>query len=273
VIDNKKKRRVQGSPWLALLVALPEEARGILKAGDWRRVPASASLATYRGCVDGGKAIIAVSGVGKARAEATAREVIEEHHPDAVVSLGFAGGLTASQTAGDLVVAETLMSVDDGQGFSEPLASDERLVDKALRVLAVQDLSHQTGICLTVSQIVSEPEDKESLGQSTGALAVEEESYWIGLVCQERSVPFLAVRGIVDMVGHPLPGFVAEFAFEARLKHRWQHALPVLLRPWWIPGLFRLGKVAARARNNLTAFAVAFMKAHADEPVASVPAE
>lgn len=274
MIDSKKKRRVQGSPWLALLVALPEEARGILKAGNWQRVPASASLATYRGCVDGVEAIVAVSGVGRARAEATAREVIEEHRPDAVVSLGFAGGLAEGDAAGDLVVAERLMSVEVAHGetgtphVSDSLASDQELVQQALEVLASQGLSHGSGSCLTASKIVSEPHEKVALGRLTQAIAVEQESFWIGHVCRERNVPFLAVRAIVDTAERQLPGFVAEFAFGAGTKSRWRQALPVMFHPWWIPGLFRLGKAASRARGALTTFAVAFMASRTQEAVA-----
>lgn len=261
---------------LALVVALPEEVSGILKAGDWQRVPSSASLATYQGRVGGREAIIAVSGVGRSRAEATAREVIEEHHPDAVLSLGFAGGLTEESAVGDLVVAQAIMSIDNSQdktgvpGVSEPLASDEWLVRDALHVLASRGLKHHSGACLTTSQIASDPGGKTYLAKATGALAVEMESFWIGLVCQEHNVPYLAVRAIVDTVGHRLPAYVAEYAFEVGTKSRWRQATPALLRPWRIPGLVRLGAASARARDGLTAFAVAFMEWRTQESVAPV---
>ena len=264
---------------LALLVALPEEARGILRAGDWQRVPSSASLATYRGHMGGSTVTIAVSGVGKAPAEATTREVIAQQHPEAIISLGFAGGLVEGQEAGDMVVAKTLSPVDNGSNrtetsdIKESLASDEALANQALRVLMAQGLRSQAGACLTVSQIVSRPEDKSALGRDTGALAVEEESFWIGRVSHEHAIPFLAVRAIVDAAGHPLPGFVAEFAFESRLKSRWRQALPVLFRPWWIPGLIRLGAAATRAQRSLTAFTLAFLESYAQEPVAPATVE
>ena len=268
---SEQARKSMGAG-LALLVALPEEARGILKVGDWQRVPSSASLATYRGRVGGAEAILAVSGVGKARAEATAREVIAEHHPDAVVSLGFAGGLTEVLAAGDLVVAETLMSVVIPQNgplmVSEPLASNAQLVGVALDTLAEQGLNHQTGSCLTTSHIASNPEEKATLGKTTGALAVEMESYWIGQVCREHNVAFIAVRAIVDSAGHRLPNYASKFAFDAGNKSRWRQTLPALLRPWWIPGLVQLGAASAKAQKGLTAFAVAFLESYAQEPVA-----
>ena len=251
---------------LALLVALPEEARGILKVGSWRRVPSSASLATYEGHVGGVEVVLAISGVGRVRAEATAHEVLKKHSLGTVLSLGFAGGLVSGQRAGDLIVADTLVpahGVPNGEQQpcgGEPLASDRALTNEALRVLAALGLRHQTGACVTASQIVSHPEAKKRLGLVTGALAVEEESFWIGLACRDRSVPFLAIRSIVDAAERPLPAFAARFALDATLRSRWRHSLPVMLRPWSIPALIRLGKAASGARDSLTEFALGFLR-------------
>jgi adenosylhomocysteine nucleosidase len=257
---------------LALVVALPEEARGILKAGKWQRVSSSASLATYLGHVGGVAAVLAVSGMGKAKAEATTREVIAQHHPNAVISLGFAGGLAGGLAAGDIVVAETLMSADTAQGqtlhVTESLASNTELVLAAQNVLTNQAINHQSGSCLTTSQVASHSEDKAALRKATGALVVDMESYWIGRVCDEHAVPFLAVRAIIDTLEHQLPDYVTKFAFAAANKSRWRQALPALLRPWWIPGLVRLGAASSRAQKGLASFAVSFLESYAQEPVA-----
>ena len=250
---------------MALLVALTEEARGILKAGRWRKISSSASQAVYEGRVGGGGAVLAISGVGRACAEAAIREVLQEHRPSAVLSLGFAGGLAAGQRAGDLIVSHTLIPahvVPNGQqepSVDRSLDSDRTLTDEALRVVAALGLRHRVGACVTASHIVSNPDVKRRLGLVTGALAVEEESFWIGLVCRERNVPFLAVRSIVDAAERPLPSFAARFALDAKPGSRWRHALSVLLRPWSIPALIRLAHAASEARNSLTAFAVGFL--------------
>lgn len=256
---------------LALVFALPEEARGVLKASDWQRVGSSASLATYQGELNGQPTILAISGVGRAPAEATTREVVEQHQPLAIVSLGFAGGLTEGGAAGDVVVAETLLAVDDTQPPTESLVSDDALVQAAGRVLEQKEISSRNGGCVTTSHIASDPEAKSLLREATGALAVEMESYWVARVCSDHNIPFLAVRAIVDTAEYTLPAFVAEFAFESGLNSRWRQALPVLFRPWWIPGLLRLGKTVSKARNSLTAFAMAFAESYNQEHVAGEP--
>ena len=244
---------------MALVVALHEEARGILKAGRWRRVESPASPAAYEGEIGGGGAVLAVSGVGRDLAERAVREVLEERRPGAVLSLGFAGGLAAGQRVGDLVVARDLAPAPGASnGPGEPLDPDQSLIGEAVRVLESLGLRHQVGGIVTASQIVSGADEKRRLGARTGALAVEEESFWIGAACRDRGVPFLAVRSIVDPVERPLPGFVASFALDAGFRSRLRHMLPIILRPWSIPAALRLGGAASAARDSLTAFAVGF---------------
>ncbi len=250
---------------LALLVALHEEASGILKVGHWKKIPSSAYPAIYKSCVGGAQAILVVSGMGRARADRSTREVLEEYGADAVLSLGFAGGLVRGQRAGDLIVAHTLMPAPiplNGQEDprrAEPFTSDPALTDESLRVAAGLGLRHRAGICVTASEIVSSFTAKTRLRLATGALAVDMESLWIGLACREWNVPFLAVRSVVDVAERPLPAFAARLVSDNGPRDRWRQALRIMLRPSSIPALIRLRAAALIARESLAAFAVGFI--------------
>jgi adenosylhomocysteine nucleosidase len=249
------------------MVALLEEARGILKAGCWSEAASSGSHEIYERRAGDGKVVLVVSGVGRVQAESATRAVLEERRPSAVLSLGFAGGLVADQRAGDLVVARVLIPAEDvldgdpKPRISEALGADRTLSDKALGVLATLGLRHRTGACVTASRIVSRPEAKRRLGSDTDALAVEMESFWVALACRERNVPFLAVRAVVDTVGRPLPDFLAASEPDASSGNRWRRGLPFMFRPWSLPALIRLGSAASKARNSLAAFTSGFLKA------------
>lgn len=252
---------------LALLVALHEEARGILKAGYWSEAASPSCHQIYECHAGGCQAVLAVSGLGRVRAEAAIRTILEERSPSAVISLGFAGGLVAGQRAGDIVVARLLIptrSILNGKPnprVSEALDADQTLVDKALDVLETLRLRYRTGACVTTSQLVSRPEAKMRLGLEADALAVEMESFWIALACHERNVPFLAVRAIVDTAERPLPDFIVQAALSTGTGNRWWSALSIMLHPHWIPSLIRLGGAASKARNSLSAFASGFLGA------------
>lgn len=251
---------------LALLVALSEESRGILKAGCWSKIASSRLQAMYERRVGSEETVLAVSGVGRSHAEAATRAVLEERRPKAVLSLGFAGGLSDGQRAGDLVVANVLIPAgsvsNDGPKpcVSEALDADHALKNKALGVLATLGLRYRVGACVTASQPVSRPEAKRRLGLDASALAVEMESFWIALSCHERNVPFLAVRAIVDTAERPLPDFIADSALDARAGSRWRGVLSVMLRPHRIPSLIQLGGAASQARNSLSLFASGFLR-------------
>ena len=56
------------------------------------------------------------------------------------------------------------------------------------------------GTCISAEKVITNSAEKKALNQLYGADVVDMESYWIGKVCRERGVPFLAVRAISDMV-------------------------------------------------------------------------
>ena len=255
---------------IALQVAMPEEAMALLSAGDWRRLSSSSAYTAYEGHIGGVTVVLSISGVGRARAEAATRSFIEEVRPVSMLSLGFAGGLVSGQRVGDLVVAETLLPLRgprNGGGDAssmEPIASHSALSESARRVLTQNALRHQAGASVTASHVVSEPEEKRRLGESTGALAVEMESYWTAAVCGEFQVPFLAARSIVDELDSPLPGYIVKSALESGSQGMWRHVLPTLLRPHHAPGLINLAFAASAARRSLARFVRAFVAAPAE---------
>ena len=249
------------------MAALPEEARGILKTGRWRKTELPGSQPMYERRVGNGEAVLAISGVGKVRAEAATRAVLEERRPSAVISLGFAGGLAAGQRAGDMVVANVLIPAEGvlngGQKprFGEALHTDRALTDEALDVLATSGLRYRAGACVTASEIVSRPDAKARLRLDADALAVEMESFWIGSVCREWETPFLAARAIVDTAERPLPDFIARSELDAGAGSGRRALFAAILRPNSFPALIRLGGAASKARNSLAAFASGFMGA------------
>ena len=252
---------------MALQAAMPEEASGLLKAGQWRRVPISSSFLAYQGYIGGVGAVLAISGIGRVRAEATARSILEQLRPRSMLSVGFAGGLIPGQRAGDLVAVQTLLPVlsalDRGHQRLdlEPIGSHGELLEEARQVMAGLDLRHCAGPCVTASHVVSGPDEKKRLAETTDAVAVDMESYWVAAACKEFHVPFLAVRSIVDDLDNPLPDFIAQAAWDSGPRGMWRRALPTLLRPQNVPRLARLAFAASTARRSLSKFVEAFVGA------------
>ena len=258
---------------LVLQVALREEARQVLTAGSWRRNgSAAATPALYEGRIGRREAVLAVSGVGRVCAEAAVDEVLRRYHASAILSLGFSGGLLSGQRAGDLIVAHTTMSMPiqcTRRKLGGPQSSDNNRPESdltlnadAIRVLERMGLRYRCGVCVTASDVVSNPDSKRQIGCATGALAVDMESFWVGLACRERGVPFLTVRSIVDVMEHPIPPWVSRFPSGVRGRTLLRE-IPHLMHPRSILALVRLARAASVARSSLTAFVVEFLNSRA----------
>ena len=242
-----------------------QEACQILKAGDWRQDSLFTSSEVYEGRIGDREVILAISSVGEVHAKSTVNKILQSYDVGAVLSLGFSGGLLPEQRTGDLIVAHTTVSMpvtpkskrSSGQQILRNgyLRSDRPLMNDALRVLDKIDLRHRCGVCITASNIVSHPDLKRHLGFATGALAVDRESFWVGLACRDRGVPFLAVRSIVDTMEHSIPPCVTHILSDIGYRTLLRK-IPHLVRPRPIIAMVRLAYAAATARRSLTAFAL-----------------
>lgn len=251
---------------LGIVAALPREVGGILGLGRWEHISSDAASRLYRGVVGDMDFILAVSGMGRAAAEAATEELLQGHRVGAVLSIGFAGGLAPDLAPGTLIVADEIARPSDG----DSLRPDDALRRLALDALATVQSPHVCGRLVTAPEVVAAPADKARLGAETGALAVDMESAWVGSVCRRHGTPFLAVRAVVDAAGDTLPPVLADVA----AGDSWWGMAPLLARPWLLPRLLRLARAAAAARASLTAFVETFAAAWAAcarEPECAVP--
>jgi hypothetical protein len=99
--------------------------------------------------------------------------------------------------------------------------------------------------------------DKAGTFTATGALAADMESYGIGEAALAANVPFAALRVVADTAGDELPEIAlhavapdGSFKLGDTLGH-------IMKNPAQIPGLLRLGRSTARARNRLDDLAAA----------------
>ena len=149
-----------------------------------------------------------VTGVGARSAERAITQALADSPPDAVLHVGWAGGLRAGLARGDLV----LVTAADG------LAVPDDLLDPVRNALARLPCRLSQGPLATASRVVAEPVDKLALGRATGALAVDMESGPVARACSEAGVPWIGLRAISDPADQRLPpiGLRATFRFLAR---------------------------------------------------------
>ncbi|MEE8452488.1 MAG: hypothetical protein V3R99_11260 [Thermoguttaceae bacterium] len=136
------------------------------------------------------------SGPGRSAAAKATEALIEGHQPQWVVSAGFAGGLHSKLQRNDILMADHLVDTSGNR-----LELDLKIDPAALAAVP----GVHVGRLLTAEGIIRLPDEKRSLGEQYGAMAVDMETYAVAEVCRRRQVRFLAVRVISDAVDDELP--------------------------------------------------------------------
>lgn len=205
---------------IGILCAMEEEQALLVAAlGDPPALP-GAGLEARRGRLDGRDVVVAAAGVGKVRAATTATLLLERLGCRALILSGVAGGLSASLSIGDLVIADRVVDIDYGrisdsgrlvyQPGTLPLpgvAPDpgyELPADLRARVetrLAEAGLSATLGLVLTGDAFLASARARDKLTARWSALAIEMEGSAICGVAERFGVPWLIVRALSDRAG------------------------------------------------------------------------
>lgn len=156
-------------------------------------------------------------GVGKVNAAVGTMRLIQQHHPDAIVSTGLAGGIDPLLNVMDIFVATQCVYHDvdcggiseDGpcvlgqvQGLPARYDADTRLLDHALEVPLMDNERRMTGLICTGDQFITDRERQNNIKRHfIDGLACDMESAAIAQTCYLEHVPFISLRVISDTPG------------------------------------------------------------------------
>ncbi|HMR48659.1 MAG TPA: 5'-methylthioadenosine/adenosylhomocysteine nucleosidase [Arachnia sp.] len=212
---------------IAIVAALREELAAVIAAarasseGTRHTVAGRRFLQTR---LAGHDVLLALSGVGKVAAAATAAVLVER--AEAVVMVGTAGGIGPGVRTGDVVVADALIQHDvdarpifprwEAEGTIRFLPDErltralsgaaERVVDAhrgelpaSFRELGIDAPSAHVGLVASGDQFISTRQDSDRLrADLPNLLAVEMEGAALAQVCTMAKVPFALARTISD---------------------------------------------------------------------------
>lgn len=243
---------------LAVFVALRSEQACVQRHLERLEDGEVEGFPLVRGQYGGKTVILCRTGIGGQRAEAAARAILDQHTADAVLSLGFAGGVVDGLAVGDTVLCEKVYLQGGAQGqASHYFESDPQLLELAVAAGAGSGIRYRDGNSATVSRALAKAEEKRRFGEANQVAIVEMESYYIGRAAAERSIPFLCVRAVTDSVSDELPliGMVKPDG----LERPWR-AFPYLLRrPNRALWLARWARNWRKAIDSLSAFSGVFL--------------
>ncbi len=227
---------------VGIVAALPIEVAPFKAAMRSRRTYSGKTFSVIEGEIAGKVVTLVLAGMGRARAEAAARVLIDGHRPRWVVSAGFAGALTTQTPRNSVLLADQVVNIE-GNRFQIDVKSSE-------------PEGPTVGTLLTVDEIVRTSAEKRELSAKFGALAVDMETSAVAAFCGDRGQKFLSIRVISDDAGHDLPpevlsilGPTGGFRLGATLGSLWK-------RPSAIKDLLMLREHAVEAADVLARFLI-----------------
>ena len=155
-------------------------------------------------------------GIGKVNAAVGTMRLVQEHHPDAILSTGLAGGIDPLTQVMDVLAATQAVyhDVDCGtglgcvrgqvQGLPARFDADQRLLDHAQETQKLLTLNSKllTGLICTGDQFITDRERQNDIKRHfPDGLACDMESAAIAQTCYLLKVPFLSLRVISDTPG------------------------------------------------------------------------
>ena len=152
-------------------------------------------------------------GIGKVNAALGAQRIINEFHPDVIISSGCAGGNGDDINIQNVIVSREVTyhdvycgrAIDDTtvygqvQGLPARYAADPHLLEKA-KALNIEGIKIHDGLIVTGDWFVDSKEKMRSIIEKfPEAKAVDMESCAIAQTCYINKVPFISFRVISDI--------------------------------------------------------------------------
>jgi adenosylhomocysteine nucleosidase len=216
---------------ILVLAPMRSELRPVVRALSARR-DRSADTLLYRARRRGRDVVAAPLGVGPAAARRATASLLDRLGPgvEHVVVSGIAGGLDPAATVGTVLVPEVVID----------LANDRELRPAPLGG------RRPAGTVATAAELILDPVRLEGL-LARGVTALDMETAGVGVVCDERGVPWTAFRAVSDRPDDGLvDGTVFSFLNEDGTTDVRAGVRFALSHPARLPGLVRLARDSAR---------------------------
>jgi adenosylhomocysteine nucleosidase len=203
---------------IAILVAVKEELRPILRRATADDVVRQSHLDFHEGTLGGQPVALLALGVGRECARVAAEMTIRCYRPDLIISAGFGGSLSPDVRAGEIVVGTEIAEVTKDLG-------SELCWQKTDVSLAIPETDHNVGnvrvhcgMLLSTEEMVLRAATKARLGKITGALAVDMETAAVARVAAAYNTRLMAVRCISDNHNENLPDEFNDFFVMGQLQ-------------------------------------------------------
>ena len=203
-------------------------------------------------------AVYHITGVGRDRVNSCLAAIEDSGQNLAgILSLGYAAALKENMAPGDLVVTRSLCAAGQETSYE----TDPVLLAHALEVVQeLQPSRHHVGDSVTVHGVATSRAEKRLLAASTSASIANMEDYWVAEWAQQRGIPYLSVRSVLDTLSQDVPEFISGLAGKVLPAQAIGVAIQGLARPEKLRSVARLFREDRLARRSLKEFGTSFLE-------------
>lgn len=232
---------------LLLLSAFPREVRGVVRStGRGERIK---NLPFKAFCLrlPSHTLIVAETGLGIENAGQVFLRLLASERPDGVISLGYCGALSDDASVGDVIWASSICLIDGQKVEKLSLPDNSRL----LQALSLR-IPIRAGTFFTMREWRKKGEILPLVPPDAALPVCDMETFRIARLCQDRKLPFYALRAVSDPVGKDL-GFDPGSVCDLKGMYRLSRALKLFLtRPRLIAQAAELRRTSKMASRNLS---------------------
>ena len=188
---------------IAIITACAHEAALVRRRLRVQQQTTGTAGRLWQGVMHHQDVVLLQCGMGPERAAQAVLWLGQHYQLAGVLSVGFAGALQAELNPGDALLVTHVLAQDDVARAASLAAGggirpDARLAHIAAMAVAQAAVVSHTGTLLSTTAVVAQAAAKQALGQHSGALAVDMESYSVGQMAAQRHIPFAVLRMIFD---------------------------------------------------------------------------
>ena len=188
---------------IAIITACAHEAALVRRRLRVQQQAVGTAGLVWQGVLHQQEVVLLQCGMGPERAAQAVLWLGQHYQLAGVLSVGFAGALQAELRPGDALLVTHILAQNDvartaGLATGSGIRPDARLAHIAAMAVAQAAVVSHTGTLLSTTAVVALATAKQALGQHSGALAVDMESYSVGQMAAQSHVPFAVLRTIFD---------------------------------------------------------------------------
>lgn len=203
----------------------------------------------YEGILEGRRILLAANGAGPKLVAQTIEVAnrairaaeLSSSKLEAIVSVGFCGALQPGLQPGQIIVGTEVLDPRDGTRFPcQPITAS---------------CEHQSGVVASQDRVAIDSGEKTALSTS-GAIAVDMESFAVAEGAKRASVPFFCVKAVSDLASESFRIDLNKMRTPEGRIARGKIVLYVLTHPWMLGELLRLRRRSQQAAGALGEFLV-----------------